>query len=130
MNARSLIAWIAAGQAALLVIALAYLWVRVFYLRDFDAIFPLSFHASDLPPVPTVPWQLGVHTFGDFILPYEQAMVANPWVDYKLWANPYPSALVTLFKLFTLVPYTFALAVFSLLTAASMAAPVLMGSFR
>jgi hypothetical protein len=129
-NARAVILWLAAAQSATLVIAGCYLWIRVFYLGDADAVNQLSYHAADTPPVPQVPWTLGVHSFGDFLLPYEQAAVANPWVDYKIWANPYPSTLVTFFKLLTLFPYRVALAVFFALTAASMAIPVFIASRR
>jgi hypothetical protein len=122
--------WIATAQSVLLVVAVCYLWIRVFYFGDTDAVFQLSFHAAEPPPVPIVPWHLGVHTFGDFLLPYEQATVPNPWIDYHLWPNPYPSGLVTFFKVLTFLPYTVALSLFMILTAASMAVPVLITARR
>ena len=61
----------ATAQIALLVCTLIYLWIRVFYFGDADAVAALSFSSSEQPPVPLVPWKLGVHTFGDFLLPFD-----------------------------------------------------------
>jgi hypothetical protein len=130
VNARVILAWMAAGQIALLVCTLVYLWIRVFYLGDMDAVAALSYSSSEQPPVPVVPWKLGVHTFGDFLLPFEQARVPNPWTDYAMWPNPYPSAIVTLFKLLTNLPYTIALGIFQALSMASMILPVAHGARR
>lgn len=120
----------ATAQIVLLVCTLIYLWIRVFYFGDADAVAALSFSSSEQPPVPLVPWKLGVHTFGDFLLPFEQARVPNPWVDYAMWPNPYPSAIVTFFKLLTNFPYTIALGIFVALSSASMIFPVAHGARR
>ena len=120
----------ATAQLVLLVCTLVYLWIRVFYLGDADAVAALSYSSSEQPPVPVVPWKLGVHTFGDFLLPFEQARVPNPWIDYAMWPNPYPSAIVTLFKFLTNLPYPIALGLFIILSTASMILPVAHGARR
>ncbi len=113
-------------------IALTVMWVRVMYFGDADAPWLFSWHGGDRPPVPDVPWRFGAHTFGDFILPFHQALVPNPWVDYPMMphGNSYPPVLMLLFKLLTLLPYTVALAVFLALNAASMTIPVVMAARR
>jgi Glycosyltransferase family 87 len=123
-GARALVEWIVAAQAVLLVVACVALWVRVFYFGQVDAVALITYHAADTPPVPAVPWQFGVHMFGDFLLPFEQALVPNPWVDYTQAANSYPPALMLLFKFLTFFPYRLALGVFLLLGAAGMVFPV------
>lgn len=111
-------------------VALCALWVRVFYFGDLDAVGLLSYHASDPPPVSAVPWQLGVHTFGDFLLPYAQAIPPNPWLDVAGTPNNYPPALVLVFKLFTLLRYAVAFAIFMVLNVACMALPVVLAVRR
>lgn len=113
-----------------MVVALCALWVRVFYFGDLDAVALVSYRAADLPPVPAVPWQLGVHTFGDFLLPYAQAIPPNPWLVSSAVANNYPPALVLVFKLFTLLRYAVALAIFLVLNVAAMALPVVLAVRR
>ncbi|MDP9104498.1 MAG: glycosyltransferase 87 family protein [Candidatus Eremiobacteraeota bacterium] len=130
-GARTIVTWIVTAQAVLLVVVLWYLWVQVFYFGDVDGLAILSTHRGDRPPVPVVPWQLGVHTFGDFIFPYAQALVPNPWVDYPVpHANSYPPLLMLVFKLSTFLPYTLALGLFLLLNVASMAIPVVVAARR
>jgi hypothetical protein len=130
-SARAVVTWIVTAQAVLLVVVLWYLWVQVFYFGDVNGLAILSTHRADRPPVPVVPWQLGVHTFGDFIFPYAQALVPNPWVDYFVPnANSYPPLLVLVFKLLTFLPYTFALGLFLVLNIASMAIPVVLAARR
>lgn len=131
-SARAIVAWIVAAQAVLLVVALWYLWTQVSYLGDPDSLTILSSQRGDKPPVPNVPWMFGVHTFGDFILPYEQALVPNPWTDYPMmpYGNAYPPVLMLVFKLFTFLPYPFALGLFIALNVASMAIPVIAGARR
>jgi len=124
VNARVILAWMATCQLVLLVCTLVYLWIRVFYLGDLNAVAALSFPASEQPPVPLVPWRLGAHTFGDFLWPFEVARVANPWTDDKMIPSNYPSALITFFKLLTNFPYTLALGIFIVLAIASMIFPV------
>lgn len=116
----------------LLVVTLWYLWVKVYYFGDVDGLAVLSSIRADRPPVPNVPWQLGAHYFGDFLLPYEQALFPNPWVDYPSIhnANSYPPVLVGIFKLLTLLPYHVALVLFLALNAVSLVIPVVVAARR
>ena len=131
-EARTIVTWIIAAQAVLLVVTLWYEWVRVFYFGEVDGLAILSFVRADRPPVPAVPWQLGVHTFGDFIFPYSLALLANPWTDFAIApnANSYPPLLMLVFKVLTLFPYVFALGLFLVLNVACMTIPVVAGARR
>jgi alpha-1,2-mannosyltransferase len=129
-SARTVVTWIVTAQCVLLVVALWYFWVQVFYFGDVDGLAILSTHRADQPPVPAVPWQLGVHTFGDYIFPYAQALVPNPWTDYALapHSNSYPPALMLVFKVLTFLPYVVGLAIFLALNVVSVAAPVVIAA--
>ncbi len=131
-SARTVVAWIVAAQAVLLVVALSCFWVRVFYFGDVDVLAILSSNRSDMPPVRVVPWQLGVHIFGDFIFPYAQAIVPNPWTDYTPapTSTSYPPALMLIFKLFTLLRYEVALTIYLALNIACMTMPVAIAARR
>lgn len=132
IDARTVVEWMLGAQAVSLLVVLAYLWVRVSYFGDVDALALLSSHRADRPGGDsTVPWALGVHTFGDFVFPYSQALVANPWTDYPVPnSNSYPAALITLFKALTFLPYTVALGLYLALNIAGMALPVVIATRR
>lgn len=130
VNARSLVVWMVTIQIAAVVAVLAWLWIQVFYLGNTQIVSLLTFPASERPPVTEVPFAMGVHTFGDFLLPIEQARVPNPWIDYTLILNPYPSGLMALFRMFTVLPYTFAFLLFFVANGLSMTIPLMIASRR
>lgn len=68
----------------------------------------------------------GIHTFGDFLLPYFWATLDNPWSGTEPVNYP-PSALV-LFKVLAFLPYKTSVLVYLGLSVIALALPVLFAS--
>ena len=102
----------------LVVLGFAQAWVQTFYLSN-PYIERIGWLARDGE------WPdkfgVGIHFFSDYLIMNQFSESSNPWAEN----NPYPPFSMAIFKLFTIFPYHFGLALWLLLGAICLLAPVL-----
>lgn len=106
------------------IFSFAFIWYLGSY-KNLDVFNLLSFHSAE-PPGNIVVSQIetvGVHTFGDYLLPHNWAEAPNPWNNSIIPVNTYPPLSIMIFKLFTYFSYKIGLSLFLLIMFAFMALP-------
>jgi hypothetical protein len=103
--------------AILLNIGFIFAFGAIWYLgsyKNLDIYNLLSFYSAEPPGniVVSEKETIGVHTFGDYLLPHKWAITPNPWNNSVIPANTYPPVSILIFKMFTFFSYKIGLVLF------------------
>jgi hypothetical protein len=86
---------------------------------------PMAALVSSFMGVPSDSMLVGIHAFGDYLLPHYWVLLQSPWLsDQTGVLNYLPTALIP-HKLLSFLPYFAGLGAFELMMAASLCAPAL-----
>ena len=110
-----------------LVLAAILAWVFGGYF-NYDIHGLISYYSSDAPGsvvnVVIGDRLIGVHTFGDYLLPHDYSTAGNPWINSISPSNNYPPLAMGIFWALSLVPYKLGLSIFLFAAAFSLLFPI------
>jgi len=107
------------------IVSFATIWYLGSY-KNLDIYNLLSFHSAEPPGNVVVSEKdtVGVHTFGDYLLPHKWAIAPNPWNNSIIPANTYPPVSILIFKVFTFLSYKIGLVLFLTSMAIFIVSPI------